>query len=127
MLDEMRPLLMEAKVSSLLGGLRDKKKKQLIATEVELGLLWGIKQVAEVQVNPSLPNSTRVPDTYDLTPGLVPFGLGVCGRGQPRRAAARPKCWTADSVRLRQATASRVGATLTGCAVSLCGYGCGYK
>ena len=60
----MRPLLTEAKVRALLGGLRDKKKEQLIATEMELGLLWGIKQVAELQVDPALPNSTRVPDAY---------------------------------------------------------------
>src|SRR6202142_561278 len=64
MLDEMRPQLTEAKVSSLFGGLRDKKKEQLIATEMELGLLWGIKQVAELQVDPTLPNGTRVPDAY---------------------------------------------------------------
>lgn len=64
MLDDLRALLIEKKVSSLLGGLRDKKKEQLIATEMELGLLWGIRQVAKLQVDPPLPNSTRVPDAY---------------------------------------------------------------
>jgi hypothetical protein len=64
MLDDLRPLITENKVSSLLGGLRDKKKEQMIATEMELGLLWGINQVAQLQVDPALPNSSRVPDAY---------------------------------------------------------------
>jgi hypothetical protein len=31
---------------------------------MELALLWGIKQVSQVQVDPAIPNSTKVPEAY---------------------------------------------------------------
>src|SRR6266851_4896770 len=65
MLDEMRPLLEEKKASDLVGRLSDRKRpEQLIAVEMELGLLWGIKQFARLEVEPTIPNSTSVPEAY---------------------------------------------------------------
>lgn len=65
MLDEVRPLLREEKASDLIGRLSDRKRpEQLIAVEMELGLLWGIKQLARLRVEPDIPNSTRVPEAY---------------------------------------------------------------
>jgi len=65
MLDDVRPLLLAKKVNDLTRRLSDKKNpKQLIGGEMELGLLWGIKQVAHLQVDPAIPNSTRVPEAY---------------------------------------------------------------
>jgi hypothetical protein len=65
MLDEVRPLLREEKARDLIGRLSDRKRpEQLIAVEMELGLLWGIKQLARLKVEPEIPNSTRVPEAY---------------------------------------------------------------
>lgn len=65
MLDDMRPLLREEKARDLIGRLSDRKRpQQLIAVEMELGLLWGIKQFASLEVDPAIPNSTRVPEAY---------------------------------------------------------------
>lgn len=65
MLDEVRPLLREEKASDLIARLSDRKRpEQLIAVEMELGLLWGIKQLARLRVEPDIPNSTRVPEAY---------------------------------------------------------------
>jgi hypothetical protein len=63
MLDDMRPILTSKKVNDLFGRLNDKKRpEQIIGAEMELGLLWGIKQVAQLQVDPVIPNSSRVPE-----------------------------------------------------------------
>src|ERR1700732_2806755 len=65
MLDELRPLLAPKKMNDLKGRLTDKKRpEQLIAVEMELGLLWGIKQVSSLEVDPEIPNRTRVPEAY---------------------------------------------------------------
>jgi hypothetical protein len=65
MLDDMRPLLVPQKITDLTGRLSDKKRpQQLIAVEMELGLLWGIKQFARLEVDPAIPNSNRVPEAY---------------------------------------------------------------
>ncbi len=65
MFDDLRPLLKPKKVNDLIGRLTDKKRPgQLIAAEMELGLLWGIKQVAQLQVDPAIPNSRRVPEAH---------------------------------------------------------------
>jgi len=65
MLDEVRPWLTDEKARDLIGRLSDRKRpEQLIAVEMELGLLWGIKQLARLKVEPDMPNSTRVPDAY---------------------------------------------------------------
>jgi len=65
MLDEVRPLLEEKKASDLIGRLSDRKRpEQVIPVEMELALLWGIKQVARLKVEPEIPNSTRVPEAY---------------------------------------------------------------
>jgi len=63
MLDNLSPLLTPKKVNDLIGRLADKKRPaQLIGAEMELGLLWGIKQVAKIQVDPAIPDSRRVPE-----------------------------------------------------------------
>ena len=65
MLDDVRPGLTAKRVNDLIGRLTDKKRpEQLIGAEMELGLLWGIKQVAQLQVDPSIANSRRVPEAY---------------------------------------------------------------
>jgi hypothetical protein len=65
MLDNVRPLLTAKKVNDLTGRLSDKKRpEQLIAVEMELGLLWGIKQLAQLEVDPAIPDSNRVPEAY---------------------------------------------------------------
>src|SRR6266853_2692938 len=65
MLDELRPSLTAKKVSDLLGRLSDNKRpEQVIAAEMELGLLWGIKQFAQLSVDPAIPHSNRVPEGY---------------------------------------------------------------
>src|SRR5579859_5815563 len=65
MLDELRPLLSAKTVSNLLGRLNDTKRpEQLIGAERELGLLWGLGQAAKLEVEPTIPNSSRVPEAY---------------------------------------------------------------
>jgi hypothetical protein len=65
MLEETRPLLKDTKASDLIRRLSDRKRpEQLIAVEMELGLLWGIKQFARLEVEPTIPNSARVPEAY---------------------------------------------------------------
>jgi len=64
MLDDVRHLLTAKQVNDRIGRLNDKKRPQLIAAEMELGLLWGIKQVAHLQVDPAIPNCPRVLDAY---------------------------------------------------------------
>jgi hypothetical protein len=71
MLDELRPHVSAKKVNDFLGRLSDEKRpEQLIAGEMELGLLWAIRQTATLQVDPAIPGSTRVleafsPDFFD--------------------------------------------------------------
>ncbi|MEJ1960043.1 MAG: hypothetical protein WDO56_00210 [Gammaproteobacteria bacterium] len=65
MLDELRPLLSAKKVNDFLGRLSDEKRpEQLIGGEMELGLLWAIRQTATLQVDPAIPGSTRVPEAF---------------------------------------------------------------
>jgi hypothetical protein len=65
MLDDMRPVLAAKKVNDLIQRLSDAKRpEQVIGAEMELSLLWGIRQVARLEVDPALPNSTRVPEAY---------------------------------------------------------------
>lgn len=65
MLDDMRPLLTAKKVNDLIQRLSDSKRPEhVIGGEMELGLLWGIKQFARLEVDPALPNSSRVPEAY---------------------------------------------------------------
>lgn len=64
MLDELRPLLRSnSKVKGLLGDLKNKKPGQALGAEMELALLWGIKQVATIEVEPELSNN-RTPDAF---------------------------------------------------------------
>lgn len=65
MLDELRPLLSAKTVSNLLGRLNDTKRpEQLLGAEMELGLLWSIGQTAKLEIEPEIPNSSRVPEAY---------------------------------------------------------------
>jgi hypothetical protein len=55
MLDELRPRLSAKTVSNLLGRLNDTKRpKQLLGAEMELGLLWGLAQTAQLEVEPEI-------------------------------------------------------------------------
>ena len=65
MLNDMRPLLVaKKKQADLLGRLRDRRPEQVLGAEMELALLWGIKQVADIEIEPSLPHSTSIPEGY---------------------------------------------------------------
>jgi hypothetical protein len=65
MLDEVRHLLSAKGVNHLLGRLNDTKSpKQLIGAEMELGLLWAMSKTARLEIEPALPNSTRVPEAF---------------------------------------------------------------
>jgi hypothetical protein len=66
MLDEIRPLTDENKINDLLGRLRKKKPEQVIGAEMELSLLVGIKDVAEIEIEKHIPNSSRVPEAYSF-------------------------------------------------------------
>jgi len=66
MLDEIRPLIDEKNLNHLLGRLNDKKPEQVLGAEMELSLLVGIKDVAEIEIEKPIPNSSRVPEAYSL-------------------------------------------------------------
>ncbi len=68
MLDDMRPLLHTAKRNDILGRLSDSRPEQALGAEMELGLLWAIKQVADVEIEPLLPHSSSKPEA--LSTGL---------------------------------------------------------
>jgi hypothetical protein len=76
MLDALGPLLSQAKAKDLLARLEHKNAKDALAAEVELGLLWSIKQVAHLEVDPKLEGSSSRPDAFsnDLfgqTPAII--------------------------------------------------------
>ncbi len=68
MMDDLRPLLDSKKANDLLARLSNDKPEQALAAEMELGLLWGIQQVADIEIEPTLPNSSRRPEA--LSTGL---------------------------------------------------------
>lgn len=78
MLNDIRPLLAaKKKEADLLGRLRDKKPEQVLGAEMELALLWGVKQVADIEVEPSLPYSARIPEGYSKTLFGVPSYIEI--------------------------------------------------
>ncbi len=64
MLDEIRPLTDEKNLNQLLGRLNDKKPEQVLGAEMELSLLAGMKEVAEIEIEKPIPNSSRIPEAY---------------------------------------------------------------
>jgi len=65
MLDDLRLLpIDEKKANDLLGRLNDKRSEQVLGAEMELALLWGIKQVADIEIEPTLTNSKRKLEAY---------------------------------------------------------------
>jgi len=62
MLDDLAPLLLQPKANDLLARLEHKNVKDALAAEVELGLLWSIQQVADLEIDPVLKNSASRPD-----------------------------------------------------------------
>ncbi len=68
MMDDLRPLLDITKANDILARLSDPRPEQALGAEMELGLLWGIQQVADVKIEPVLPNSPSRPDA--LSTGL---------------------------------------------------------
>lgn len=98
MLDELRPLLSAKTVSNLLGRLNDTRRpEQLIGAEMELGLLWGIGQTAKLEIEPEIPNSSRVPEAYSAgffgTPSYIEVTTisdgKLSGEADMQRAAQR--------------------------------------
>lgn len=78
MLNDLRPFLAaKKKEADLLGRLRDKRPEQVLAAEMELALLWGVKQVSDIEIEPSLPNSTRIPEAYSINFFGVPSYIEV--------------------------------------------------
>jgi len=64
MLDDLRPLLDTTKTKDILARLSEAKPEQALGAEMELGLLWGIQQVADLQVEPVLPSSSKRPEAF---------------------------------------------------------------
>jgi hypothetical protein len=64
MLDGLAPLLSLAKAKDILRRLEHKNAKDALAAEIELGLLWGINQVAHLEIEPALPGSPARPDAF---------------------------------------------------------------
>jgi hypothetical protein len=62
MLDDLAPLLTQPKANDLLARLEHKNARDALAAEVELGLLWSIRQVADLEIDPVLRNSLSRPD-----------------------------------------------------------------
>lgn len=62
MMDDLRPLLDTTKVTDILARLSKARPEQALGAEMELGLLWGIRQVADLKVEPALPNSSKRPE-----------------------------------------------------------------
>jgi hypothetical protein len=70
MLDELYPVLGDAKARDLLNRLEDKRVEQALPAEMELGLLWAIGQIGELQIEPEWWGNNNRPDAY--TEQLVP-------------------------------------------------------
>jgi hypothetical protein len=64
MLDDLAPFLSQPKANDLLARLEHKNAKDALAAEVELGLLWSIQQVADLEIDPVLRDSTSRPDAF---------------------------------------------------------------
>lgn len=67
MLDDLAALLSQDKARDLWKRLEHKNAKDALAAEVELSLLWSIKQVADLEVEPVLESSTSRPDAFTKT------------------------------------------------------------
>jgi hypothetical protein len=63
MLDDLAPRLTSAKAADLHGRLEHDDTKTALAAEIELALLWGVGQVADLTVEPTL-SSGRRPDLH---------------------------------------------------------------
>lgn len=76
MLDELAPALGPHKGKDFLGRLGlDRQPDQVIAAEMELALLWGIKRVANLEIEPTT-STGRLPDCFSRdffgsTPALI--------------------------------------------------------
>lgn len=70
MLDELYPVLGDAKARDLLNRLEDKRVEQALPAEMELGLLWAIGQMGELEIEPEWWGGGSRPDAY--TEQLVP-------------------------------------------------------
>lgn len=63
MVDELWSYLGESKGKDLLASLNSQKAKDVLAAEAELSILWALSQVADLTVEPELPNG-RKPDAF---------------------------------------------------------------
>lgn len=64
MLNDLAPHFTAAKAADLLTRLEHRSTKDALAAEVELGLLWCIKQVADIEIEPVLDGSSSRPDAF---------------------------------------------------------------
>ena len=64
MLDDLAPLMPLAKVNDLLARIEHKSPQDALAGEFELGLLWSIRQVAHIEIEPPPTSGSSCPDAY---------------------------------------------------------------
>lgn len=71
MLDELAPLLEGGKGRDLLQRLRRKEPEQVLPAEMELALLWALRQVGPIEIEPEEANGQSRPDAFSdrLIPG----------------------------------------------------------
>lgn len=71
MFNELVPLLGEHKANDLLQRLENKRVEQALPAEMELVLLWGLRQLGDIEVEPNWLGNGRLPDAYSkmLFPG----------------------------------------------------------
>lgn len=69
MLDSLAPHLSDEKGADLLRRLEEKRVEQVLPAEVELGLLWAIKEHGDVEIEPEWWGDECRPDAY--TEGLI--------------------------------------------------------
>lgn len=67
MLNELSPLLDEKKRRDFLSRLEESDPKGALGAEMEVALLWGIKQVADLEIEPEIPGKTSRPEALSKT------------------------------------------------------------
>ena len=67
MIDDLSALLEPDKVKDLMSRLEHRDTASALAAEAELAMLWGISRVAHLEVDPSLPGSSKRPDALSTS------------------------------------------------------------
>lgn len=97
MIDDLRPALSTGKANDILARLSDTRPEQALGAEMELGLLWGIRQVADMDVEPAMPGSSKRPEAFSAglfgTPAYIEITTlsdgKLSGEADMRRAAKK--------------------------------------